>query len=65
MDGLPSRPRCPEEAAHLQGFGPKEMNDYGLVNILPAQLQDLVGNSYSTTVVMAVIMGTLLAWKRG
>ena len=60
----PSRPRCPKEAAHLQGFGPKELHDYGLGDIPASDLQNLVGNAFSTTVISAVILGALLAWQR-
>jgi hypothetical protein len=53
-----------KEAAHLQGFGATEIEQYHFDKLADKDLQNLVGNEFSTTVLSAVILGTLLSWDR-
>ncbi len=54
-----------KEAAHFQGFGPSELDELGCSDdITEKDLLDLVGNAFSTTVVAAVILASVLAWRR-
>ena len=51
-----------KEAAHLQGFGASE---YGIFDgLADKEVQDLVGNAFSTTVLEAMILAALTSWAR-
>jgi hypothetical protein len=53
-----------KEAAHLQGFGANDLNEFKLDNLADSELRDLVGNAFATTVLSAVIVGAMLSWSR-
>lgn len=53
-----------KEAAHLQGFGANDLNEFKLDNLPDSELRDLVGNAFATTVLSAVIVGAMLSWSR-
>lgn len=51
------------EKAALQGVGPHEQQKY-LADVCPRLLGNLAGNSFSTTVCMAGLLGLLMNWQR-
>jgi len=53
------------EAARFQGFSSDELNALACGDgISEKDLLDLVGNGFSTTVLGAVLLASLTAWRR-
>ena len=58
------RPLHAWELAALQGIGEEEFLFFGIQSVPPNLIQDLAGNSFSGNICTAVLLSTLVAWRR-
>ena len=63
-DSILQRPLHAWELAALQGIGEEEILFFGLQSVPPNLIQDLAGNSFSGNICTAVLLSTLVAWRR-